>query len=137
MRCLRADNLVKSFQKRRVVDDVSLRVEQGEVVGLLGPNGAGKTVSFYMIVGMIKPGAGQVLIEDKESGEIQNITRWPMYKRARAGIGYLAQEPSIFRRMTVEQNLMAILETLPLDHKQRKERIKELMEVMLKPDLTA
>ena len=128
MRCLLADNLVKSFQKRRVVDDVSLRVEQGEVVGLLGPNGAGKTVSFYMIVGMIKPGAGQVLIEDKESGEIQNITRWPMYKRARAGIGYLAQEPSIFRRMTVEQNLMAILETLPLDHKQRKERIKELME---------
>ncbi len=128
MQCLRAENLVKSYQRHRVVDDVSLRVDQGEVVGLLGPNGAGKTTSFYMIVGMIKPGAGRVLIDDCETEVSRNITRWPMYRRARVGIGYLAQEPSIFRRMTVEQNLMSILQTLPMSRKDRRRRMEELLE---------
>jgi len=128
VQCLRAENLVKSYNKRRVVDDVSIRVDQGEVVGLLGPNGAGKTTSFYMIVGMIKPGSGKVLIEDEESASSRDITRWPMYRRARAGIGYLAQEPSIFRRMTVEQNLLSILETLPLCKKERRQKMEALLE---------
>lgn len=128
MLCLRAENLVKSYQNHRVVDDVSLCVDQGEVVGLLGPNGAGKTTSFYMIVGMIKPGSGQVLIDDRETGECRDITRWPMYRRARAGIGYLAQEPSIFRRMTVEQNLMSILQTLPMTRKARRHKMDSLLE---------
>lgn len=128
MQCLQAENLVKSYQKRRVVDDVSLCVNQGEVVGLLGPNGAGKTVSFYMMVGMIKPGSGRVLIDDKKSGKSTDITRWPMYRRARVGIGYLPQEPSIFRRMTVEQNLMSILETLPMPSKARLQKMEELLE---------
>ncbi|MXZ76314.1 MAG: LPS export ABC transporter ATP-binding protein [Gemmatimonadetes bacterium] len=128
VQCLRAENLVKSYQNHRVVDDVSLRVDQGEVVGLLGPNGAGKTTSFYMIVGMIKPGSGRVLIDDRETGESRNITRWPMYRRARVGIGYLAQEPSIFRRMTVEQNLMSILQTLPMTRKARRQKMEDLLE---------
>lgn len=114
---LRSRNLVKIYNKRRVVDNVSIEIKQGEIVGLLGPNGAGKTTTFYQITGMIKPTTGNVFIEDKE------ITGYPMYKRARMGIGYLSQEPSIFRNLTVEKNLMAILQTMPIS---RKERIKRL-----------
>jgi lipopolysaccharide export system ATP-binding protein len=97
-------------------------------VGLLGPNGAGKTTTFYMIVGMIKPDSGRILIEDTQTETKREITRWPMYKRARTGIGYLAQDPSIFRGMTVEQNLMAILETMPLSRQERRERMESLLE---------
>lgn len=121
-RCLRAEGLIKSYHRRRVVDDVHVQVRQGEVVGLLGPNGAGKTTTFYMIVGMLRPDEGRIMIDRTE------ITRWPMYRRARSGIGYLAQEPSIFRRMTVEQNLMAILETLPLSRQERRARMERLLE---------
>lgn len=128
MQCLWAEHLVKTYQKRQVVNDVSVRVEQGEIVGLLGPNGAGKTTTFYMVVGMINPESGQILIDDAVTNTKKEITKWPMYKRARAGIGYLAQEPSIFLRMTVEQNLMAILETLPLSRKERRERRDTLLE---------
>ena len=128
MRCLTAEQLVKSYQRRCVVNDVSIRVEEGEVVGLLGPNGAGKTTTFYMIVGMIRPQSGKIIIEDSESGEREDITAWPMYRRARRGIGYLAQEPSIFRKMTVEENLMAILETMPLSNKERRERMASYLE---------
>ncbi len=128
MRCLTAEQLVKSYQRRCVVNDVSIRVEEGEVVGLLGPNGAGKTTTFYMIVGMIRPQSGKIIIEDSESGEREDITAWPMYRRARRGIGYLAQEPSIFRKMTVEENLMAILETMPLSKKERRERMASYLE---------
>jgi len=108
-------DLVKSFKGRRVVNDVSVRVAQGEIVGLLGPNGAGKTTTFYLITGLIRPDAGEVKLDGLD------LTRAPMYERARAGIGYLAQEPSIFRKMTVEENILAILETrdLPRDERQR------------------
>ena len=119
---LRADRLVKIYGRRRVVDEISIVVKQGEVVGLLGPNGAGKTTTFYMIVGMIQPDAGRIFLEHDE------ITRLPMYKRARRGIGYLSQEPSIFRKLTVEQNIMAILETLNLARKERRKRLAELLE---------
>jgi lipopolysaccharide export system ATP-binding protein len=119
---LKAIELVKEFGKRRVVDGVSLNVRQGEIVGLLGPNGAGKTTTFYMIVGLLKANSGQVLLDEED------LTRVPMYRRARAGIGYLSQEPSIFRRLTVEQNVMAILETLDLSRKQREHRLDELLE---------
>ena len=128
MRCLTAEQLVKSYQRRCVVNDVSIRVEEGEVVGLLGPNGAGKTTTFYMIVGMIRPQSGKIILENSESGEREDITAWPMYRRARRGIGYLAQEPSIFRKMTVEENLMAILETMPLSNKERRERMASYLE---------
>ena len=101
-------DLAKSFKGRRVVNDVSVRVEQGEIVGLLGPNGAGKTTTFYLITGLIRPDAGRVRLDGLD------LTRAPMYQRARAGIGYLAQEPSIFRKMTVEENILAILETRQL-----------------------
>jgi lipopolysaccharide export system ATP-binding protein len=119
---LRAENLVRSFGKRRVVDDVSLEVRQGEIVGLLGPNGAGKTTTFYMIVGLLRANEGRVMLDDLE------LTKIPMYKRARAGIGYLSQEPSIFRKLTVEQNVMAILETLDLSRKERERRLDELLD---------
>lgn len=128
MQCLWAEDLVKTYQRRQVVNKVSVRVDQGSIVGLLGPNGAGKTTTFYMIVGMIKPDSGRILIEDTQTGTKREITRWPMYKRARTGIGYLAQDPSIFRRMTVEQNLMAILETMPLSRQERRERMEALLE---------
>ena len=128
MQCLWAEDLVKTYQRRQVVNKVSVRVDQGSVVGLLGPNGAGKTTTFYMIVGMIKPDSGRILIEDTQTETKREITRWPMYKRARTGIGYLAQDPSIFRRMTVEQNLMAILETMPLSRQERRERMEALLE---------
>src|SRR5919109_866692 len=119
---LRARDLCKSYRGRKVVQEVSLTLRQGEVVGLLGPNGAGKTTTFYMIVGLISPDTGQVLINDSE------ITGMPMYQRARSGISYLPQEPSVFRKLTVEENLLAILETLPLNGKQRRERLDELIE---------
>jgi len=119
---LRAEDLVKEFGKRRVVDGVSVEVRQGEIVGLLGPNGAGKTTTFYMIVGLLKANGGRVLLDEKD------LTRIPMYRRARAGIGYLSQEPSVFRRLTVEQNVMAILETLDLTRKERERRLEELLD---------
>ena len=119
---LQAKELVKVFGKRTVVDGVSLDVRQGEIVGLLGPNGAGKTTTFYMIVGLLRANGGQVLLDEED------LTKVPMYRRARAGIGYLSQEPSIFRRLTVEQNVMAILETLDLTKKQREQRLDELLD---------
>jgi lipopolysaccharide export system ATP-binding protein len=114
--------LVKAFRGRRVVDDVSVGVSQGEIVGLLGPNGAGKTTTFYMITGLIRPDAGRVLLDGAE------LTDLPMYRRARAGLGYLAQEPSIFRRLTVEENLLAILETLPITAAERRARLERLLD---------
>jgi lipopolysaccharide export system ATP-binding protein len=117
-----ARGLVKAYRRRRVVADVDVEVAQGEIVGLLGPNGAGKTTTFYMMVGLIAPDKGQVFLDDQE------MTRVPMYKRARAGIGYLAQEPSIFRKLTVEENIMAILESMPLSRSQRKERLERLLD---------
>jgi len=118
---IRTNNLVKVYNKRRVVSDVSIEVNPGEVVGLLGPNGAGKTTTFYMIVGMIRPSGGSILVGDKD------VTKEPMYKRARMGIGYLSQEASIFRGMTVEQNLVAILETVKLSKAARRERLETLL----------
>jgi lipopolysaccharide export system ATP-binding protein len=119
---LRAENLIKKYKKRIVVNDVSVQVAQGEIVGLLGPNGAGKTTSFYMIVGLIKPNGGQIFLED------QNITDLPMYKRAKLGIGYLAQEASVFRKLTVEENIMAPLEMGEMTKKDRKEKVDKLLE---------
>jgi lipopolysaccharide export system ATP-binding protein len=119
---LRAEQLVKRYKKRTVVNHVSVEVQQGEIVGLLGPNGAGKTTSFYMMVGLIKPNEGQIFLEN------QNITNLPMYRRAKLGIGYLAQEPSVFRRLTVEENLMAPLEMLNIPKKERKEKVDKLLE---------
>jgi lipopolysaccharide export system ATP-binding protein len=119
---LRTDGLVKVYKRRRVVDGVSLELRQGEIVGLLGPNGAGKTTTFYMIVGLIPPDAGRVHIDDED------VTTVPMYKRARKGIGYLAQEPSIFRKLTVEENIRAILETLPVSKEERQARLEGLLD---------
>ncbi|TAK67276.1 MAG: LPS export ABC transporter ATP-binding protein [Bacteroidetes bacterium] len=119
---LRTEGLQKRYRKRLVVNDVNVEVNQGEVVGLLGPNGAGKTTTFYMIVGMIKPSAGKVFL-----GE-HNISRKPMYKRARMGIGYLPQEASVFRKLTVKQNIMAILEMMSLSRKEREARCQQLLE---------
>jgi lipopolysaccharide export system ATP-binding protein len=119
---LSARRLVKVYRRRRVVAEVDVDVAQGEIVGLLGPNGAGKTTTFYMMVGLIGPDQGKVFLDEQE------LTRWPMYKRARAGIGYLAQEPSIFRKLTVEENILAILETMPLRRAERKERLERLLD---------
>ena len=121
MRTLHAHDLVKRYGSRRVVDEVSLAVAPGEVVGLLGPNGAGKTTTFNMMVGRVRPTEGRVFFEDEE------ITDLPMYERARRGITYLPQEPSIFRKLTVEQNILAILETLPLSRRERRERLVQLL----------
>ena len=115
-------NLVKIYGQRKVVDDVSLSVEQGTVVGLLGPNGAGKTTTFYMVVGIVKPDAGSVLIDGHDIGQL------PMYQRARMGIGYLPQEASVFRKMTVEENLMSILETTSLSYEEQVKKRDELIE---------
>ena len=115
-------NLVKIYGKRKVVDQVSLKVKQGEIVGLLGPNGAGKTTSFYMITGLIRPNSGKIFLND------DNITKLPMYKRSRRGISYLPQEASIFRKLTVEENLLAIMEVLGFSKDKRKSRAAELME---------
>ena len=114
--------LSKSFKRRRVVDDVSVHVAQGEIVGLLGPNGAGKTTTFYLITGLIRPDAGTVSLDGAD------LTAAPMYQRARRGIGYLAQEPSVFRKLTVEENILAILETLDLSRAERKERLETLLD---------
>ncbi len=119
---LRSEDLVKSYKKRTVVDKVSVSVEQGEVVGLLGPNGAGKTTTFYMIVGMVKPNSGRVFLDEIE------ITSEPMYKRAKMGVGYLPQEASVFRRLTVEENIMAILQLIKMPKVQRKEKTESLLE---------
>lgn len=119
---LEASGLVKTYRRRRVVNDVALRLQQGEIVGLLGPNGAGKTTTFYMIVGLIQPLAGKILIDGVD------ITTMPMYKRARRGIGYLSQEPSIFRKLSVEDNILAILETLKLSSSERKARLETLLD---------
>jgi lipopolysaccharide export system ATP-binding protein len=119
---LRAENLRKSYRGRCVVNNVSITVRPGEVVGLLGPNGAGKTTSFYMIVGLETPDAGRIFLEN------QDITRLPMYKRARRGVSYLPQEPSIFRKLTVEENILAILETLDLSRKEIHEKLETLLE---------
>lgn len=119
---LRTDGLVKIYKRRKVVDGVSVNVEAGEIVGLLGPNGAGKTTTFHMITGMIRPNSGRIFLDDHD------ITNLPMYKRAQLGIGYLSQEPSIFRRLTVEQNIAAILETLNLSKEERKQRLQSLLE---------
>ena len=118
---LACEGLAKIYGKRRVVADVSMSVDRGEIVGLLGPNGAGKTTCFYMIVGMIRPEGGRVTLDGDD------ITGLPMYKRARKGIGYLPQEASVFRKMTVEQNLLAILETLDISKSERKERLEKLL----------
>ena len=115
-------DLVKAYHRRRVVNGVNLNVNRGEIVGLLGPNGAGKTTSFYMIVGLIQPTAGQVFFQGQE------VTRAPMFRRARMGLGYLSQEPSIFRQLTVEENVLAILETLPLSGSARRQRLSELLD---------
>ena len=119
---IRTDKLVKAYKGRKVVREVEINVKAGEIVGLLGPNGAGKTTSFYMIVGLIKPTKGKVYFQGT------NVTNTPMFKRARMGMGYLSQEPSIFRKLTVAENVMSILETLPLSHKERKERLEQLLE---------
>jgi lipopolysaccharide export system ATP-binding protein len=119
---LETREISKSYRGRKVVDDVTLSVDQGEVVGLLGPNGAGKTTSFYMIVGLISPDSGSILVDNSD------ITQLPMYQRARRGISYLPQEASVFRKLTVEENLMAILETLPLRNRERRERLDRLIE---------
>jgi len=122
MQILSTVELTKSYKGRKVVDNISLSITQGEVVGLLGPNGAGKTTTFYIIVGLTSPDSGQVTLDGV------NITDFPMYVRARNGISYLPQEPSIFRKLTVEENIMAVLETLPLTSHQRRERLEELVE---------
>ncbi len=125
---LQCVELTKSFRRKRVVDHVSLEIDGGEVVGLLGPNGAGKTTIFYMIVGLLRPDAGTLFLNGEE------ITNLPMYLRARKGIGYLPQEPSVFRKLTVEENLIAILETLPLSKEEKQDRLEALLsELALTP----
>ncbi|HOX86565.1 MAG TPA: LPS export ABC transporter ATP-binding protein [bacterium] len=119
---LHCQQLVKKYGKRIVVNSVSLEIRQGEIVGLLGPNGAGKTTTFYMITGMVRPNSGKISLDNQE------ITKLPMYRRARLGIGYLSQEASVFRRLSVEENILAILETLPLSKKERIQRTAELLD---------
>src|SRR5688572_24010618 len=119
---LAAEGLVKMYRRRRVVNDVALRLQQGEIVGLLGPNGAGKTTTFYMIVGLIQPLTGRIVLDGED------ITKMPMYERARRGIGYLSQEPSIFRKLSVEDNILAILETLPISSDERRARLETLLD---------
>jgi len=121
---LQAADLSKSYRGRKVVDNISLEIQQGEVVGLLGPNGAGKTTTFYILVGLARPDYGRVLLDGED------ITDLPMYLRARSGISYLPQEPSVFRKLTVEENLFAVLETLPLTSEQRRDRVEELLAQM-------
>lgn len=122
MASLLAKDLVKIYGRKRVVGSVTLEVESGSVVGLLGPNGAGKTTTFYMIIGLIRPDSGKVFLDGED------ITSYPMYVRARSGIGYLPQEASIFRKLTVEDNILAILETLPLTNAERNSRLRQLLE---------
>ncbi|MGE5365222.1 MAG: LPS export ABC transporter ATP-binding protein [Bacteroidota bacterium] len=119
---LRSENLVKIYKKRTVVKQVSVQVSQGEIVGLLGPNGAGKTTTFYMIVGMIHPNEGKVFLDNQE------ITKFPMYQRSRMGIGYLPQEASVFRKLSVEDNIMAVLQMMDISSKERREKCNQLLE---------
>lgn len=119
---LSTKNLVKKYRNRAVVNDVSVHVKQGEIVGLLGPNGAGKTTTFYMCVGLVKPNEGKIFLDDKD------ITKLPVYKRAQLGLGYLAQEASVFRKMTVEDNITAVLEMTKLSKQEQKDRLEELIE---------
>jgi len=119
---LRAEHLVKTYKGRRVVNDISVDVNQGEIVGLLGPNGAGKTTSFYMIVGLVQPNEGKIFLENED------ITSLPMYKRAKRGIGYLAQEASVFRKLTVEENILAVLEMTKMPRQERQEKADSLLE---------
>lgn len=119
---LRAEHLVKKYKKRKVVNDISVKVNQGEIVGLLGPNGAGKTTSFYMIVGLIKPNEGNIYLNDED------MTDLPMYRRAQRGVGYLAQEASVFRKLSVEDNVLAVLEMTDLSKKEQKEKCEMLLE---------
>lgn len=121
MKVLRTEHIVKAYKGRKVVNDVSIEVKQGEIVGLLGPNGAGKTTSFYITVGLIKPDGGKVFLNEEE------ITKIPMYKRAQMGIGYLPQEPSVFRKMTVEDNILAVLEMTNLSKQEQKDRLENLI----------
>ncbi len=121
MMTLRVEGLTKSFGEKRAVDDVSLEIRGGEVVGLLGPNGAGKTTAFYLITGLLKPTRGRVYLNGED------LTTYPMYMRARRGIGYLPQEPSVFRKLTVEENILAILETLDMSAKDRQKRLEDLL----------
>jgi lipopolysaccharide export system ATP-binding protein len=119
---IQTEKLVKAYKGRKVVREVDIKVKAGEIVGLLGPNGAGKTTSFYMIVGLVKPTSGKVFFNGR------NISKTPMYKRARMGMGYLSQEPSIFRKLTVQDNVLSILETLPISAKERRERLERLLD---------
>ena len=119
---LRAENLMKSYKGRKVVNGISIEVNQGEIVGLLGPNGAGKTTSFYMIVGLIKPNGGTIYLDHQE------ITKYPMYKRAQNGIGYLAQEASIFRKLSVEDNILSVLQLTKFSKREQKEKMESLIE---------
>ncbi len=119
---LKAENLMKSYSGRQVVRDVSLEVNQGEIVGLLGPNGAGKTTSFYMIVGLVKPNGGKISLDTTD------ITKYPMYKRAQNGIGYLAQEASVFRKLSIEDNILSVLQLTKLSKKEQHERLESLIE---------
>ncbi len=121
MSILRSENLVKRYKRRTVVDHVSINVSQGEIVGLLGPNGAGKTTTFYMTVGLIKPNEGQIFLDDQE------ITSEPMYKRAQMGVGYLAQEASVFRKLSVEDNIKAVLEMTKMSKEEQSEKVEELL----------
>jgi lipopolysaccharide export system ATP-binding protein len=127
MKVLRTSEISKSYRGRKVVDNVDLWVQQGEVVGLLGPNGAGKTTSFYMIVGLISPDSGRVVLRNGDGAD-DDITNMPMYQRARRGISYLPQEPSVFRKLTVEDNLMAILQTLRMNGRERRKRMNDLID---------
>ena len=124
---LRTEGLVKVYRGRKVVEDVDLEVGRGEIVGLLGPNGAGKTTTFYMVVGLIHPQAGRIVLAGAQGRE-QDLTDLPMHRRARLGISYLSQEPSIFRKLTVEENLLAVLESLPLRREKRRRRLDALLE---------
>ena len=119
---LRAQNLVKSYKGREVVKGITVEVEQGEIVGLLGPNGAGKTTSFYMIVGLVKPNGGKIYMDKK------NITKYPMYKRAQNGIGYLAQEASVFRKLSIEDNILSVLQMTKLSKKEQRDKMEQLIE---------
>jgi lipopolysaccharide export system ATP-binding protein len=118
---VRTEKLVKSYRGKKVVNEVDVNVRSGEIVGLLGPNGAGKTTTFYMVTGLIHPTAGEVFFKER------NVSKVPMYQRARMGLGYLSQEPSVFRKLTVQENVMAILETLPISQRERRERLEFLL----------
>ena len=124
---LYSEGLVKRYGSRTVVKGVSVEVSQGEIVGLLGPNGAGKTTTFYMIVGLVKPNGGKIFLQDQETGEVSEITKEPVYKRAQRGLGYLAQEASVFRKLSVEDNIRSILEMTGLSKVAQKERLEQLL----------